>query len=76
MTLDRHEIDGLSKPNVRTLPASTFERLMKEAGYEIVGNAPAPQNRIKVWWVHERYRRVESIYSPNKDTVITAYHVT
>lgn len=48
---------------------------MINAGYFEVGSAPAQGGRIKVWWSHDEYPRVESIYSPNKNIVLTAYHV-
>jgi hypothetical protein len=40
----------------------------------MVGSAPAKGNRIKVWWNHPNFRRVEAIYSPDRNLVITAYH--
>jgi hypothetical protein len=46
-----------------------------EAGYTIMGSAPAKGGRVKVWWSHEIFSNVESIYSEDKSTVITAYHV-
>jgi hypothetical protein len=45
------------------------------AGYSISGSAPAQGQRYKVWWIHEDFRKVESIYSDDKSIVITAYHV-
>jgi len=74
MTLDKHQIDGLSPILSKILPAEVFEQLMVNAGYTIGGSAPAKGNRIKVWWNHPRFRRVEAIYSPDKSLVITAYH--
>jgi hypothetical protein len=74
MTLDKHNIDGLPGITSEVLPAEDFEVVMKQAGYETSGSAPARGNRIKVWWVHDSYRRVEAIYSPDKRIVITAYH--
>ncbi len=64
MTLDKHQIDGLENFTARTLPASEFESRMIAAGYTQTELAPAQGNRIKVWWVHPEYPRVESIYSP------------
>jgi hypothetical protein len=75
MTLDKHKIDGLPGFSRKTLPAQDFESQMQAAGYEISGSAPANGNRLKVWWLHKDYPRVESIYSPDKQVVITAYHV-
>ncbi len=74
MTLDKHEIMGLPKFKCKTLAASTFEELMKDAGYSKSGSAPGQINRVKVWWNHATYPRVESVYSPDRKTVITAYH--
>ncbi len=48
---------------------------MLNVGYSILGTAPAQGNRIKVWWVHPQYPRVESIYTLDQKTVITVYHV-
>ncbi len=76
MTLDKHQIDGLESFSVTTLPASEFEARMIAAGYSQTGSAPAQANRIKTWWSHPEYPRVESIYSPDKQIVITAYHVS
>lgn len=75
MTLNKHKIQGLPEFKCQTLSATQFEKLMIDAGYSISGTAPAQGNRIKVWWIHDQYPRVESIYSPDKKTVITAYHV-
>jgi hypothetical protein len=75
MTLDKHQIDGISGFPSRTMQASSFEQLMQGAGYEISGSAPAQGDRHKIWWTHKEYHRVESIYSPDKKIVITAYHV-
>jgi hypothetical protein len=75
MTLDKHTIQGLAAFTTKTLPSSDFEILMLNAGYFEVGTAPAQGGRIKVWWSHDDYPRVESIYSPDKLTTLTAYHV-
>lgn len=75
MTLDKHEIKGLPSFKRKTLAASAFEDLMKDAGYSQSGSAPGKSNRVKVWWNHPTYPLVESIYSPDKKTVITAYHL-
>lgn len=75
MTLDKHQINGLPEFCTRTLPAAEFENRMLAAGYSQVGLAPAQAGRSKIWWGHPDYQRVESIYSPDKQTVITAYHV-
>lgn len=74
MTLNRHKIDGLPKILDRTMPAVRFEQMLVDAGYNKVGVAPAKGNRIKAWWTHPAYQRVEVIYSANATTVITAYH--
>jgi hypothetical protein len=75
MTLNRHRIDGLPKILDRTMAAAKFERLLVDAGYTQIGSASAQGNRVKIWWAHPSYRRVEVIYSNNLSTVITAYHV-
>ncbi len=75
MTLDKHQIDGIGGFNEKVLPASRFEKLMTNAGYSQIGSAPAQGGRCKFWWAHEIFRNVESIYSNDKSTVITAYHV-
>jgi len=75
MTLDKHQLDGIGGFSVKVLPASEFEELMTNAGYSISGSAPAQGGRCKVWWVHLTFRTVESIYSSDKNTVVTAYHV-
>jgi hypothetical protein len=74
MTLDKHQIDGLSPISSKILPAEVFEQLMFNAGYTVVGSASAQGNRIKVWWNHPSFRCVEAIYSPDRSLVITAYH--
>jgi len=48
---------------------------MLNAGYFEVGSAPGQGKKIKVWWSHDEYPRVESIYSPDRNIVLTAYHV-
>jgi hypothetical protein len=75
MTLDKHQIDGIGGFSEKLLPASQFEELMTNAGYSQIGSAPAQGGRWKFWWTHETFNNVESIYSNDKSTVITAYHV-
>ncbi len=75
MTLDKHTIQGLAAFTSKTLPKNEFEKLMLNAGYFEVGTAPAQGRRVKVWWSHDSYPRVESIYSLDNNTVLTAYHV-
>lgn len=75
MTLGKHRIDGIILEVIKARSATYFESLMINAGYEMSGSAPAKGNRIKIWFKHSVYRRVEAIYSPDKRTVITAYHV-
>jgi hypothetical protein len=75
MTLDKHTIQGLAAFTSKTLLSNEFEKLMVNAGYFEIGTAPAQGGRIKIWWSHDSYPRVESIYSPDKSTVLTAYHV-
>ncbi|MFP5274847.1 hypothetical protein [Coleofasciculus sp.] len=76
MTLDQHDLDGIAKITVKILPTPEFEALLIAAGYSKMGTAPAKGNRIKVWWVHASFRRIEAIYSPDGAVAITAYHVT
>jgi hypothetical protein len=75
MTLDRHRIDGVAPITAKILPAEVFDERLSQAGYTKAGSAPAQGNRLKVWWVHAEYARVETIYSPDGATAITAYHV-
>ncbi len=75
MTLDKHRIEGLTAIRARVLSTAQFELLMIQAGYNICGSASAKGDRVKIWWVHPKYKRVESIYSPDKQTAITAYHL-
>lgn len=75
MTLDKHQIQGIPQFNCKVIDSDQFEEIMQNAGYYMTGTAPAQGNRIKVWWAHNEYQRVESIYSPDKAKVITAYHV-
>jgi hypothetical protein len=75
MTLEKHQLDGIPGFEYRTISVIAFEQRMKAAGYEIIGSGSGTQNRIKIWWTHKQYRRVEAIYSPDKKTVITAYNV-
>lgn len=75
MTLDKHQIDGVQSFGRTTVASSVFETALSAAGYTKAGSAPGQAGCVKIWWVHSTYRRVESIYSPNKEKVITAYHV-
>jgi hypothetical protein len=75
MTLDKHKIDGLPQITSKILPADEFDALLRQAGYSKIGTAPAKGNRIKAWWTHPVYARVEAIYSPDSAIAITAYHV-
>ncbi|MBT9314154.1 hypothetical protein [Leptothoe spongobia] len=75
MTLDKHKLDGIDQITKKTLPVEQFEKLLTDAGYQRLGSAPAKGKRIKIWWRHDKYRRVESIYSPDETIAITAYHV-
>ncbi|MBF2097480.1 MAG: hypothetical protein IGQ88_03755 [Gloeomargaritaceae cyanobacterium C42_A2020_066] len=74
MTLEKHRLDGIPQITRKTLPAPEFEALLKGAGYSYLGSAPAQGGRRKTWWTHGTHRRVEVIYSPDMQTVITAYH--
>lgn len=75
MTLEKHQIQGIPQFKCKVIESSQFEEMMQKAGYFIAGSASAQGNRIKVWWMHPEYQRVESIYSQDKTKVITAYHV-
>jgi hypothetical protein len=75
MTLEKHQLDGVPPITAKTLPASDFDQLLLAAGYTKIGTAPAKGNRIKTWWSHPGFRRIEAIYSPDGLTAITAYHV-
>jgi hypothetical protein len=76
MTLDRHKLEGVPQITAKVLPTEKFDALLTQAGYSKVGSAPAKGNRIKAWWTHSTYDRVEAIYSPDGALAITAYHVT
>jgi len=52
-----------------------FDNLLIQAGYNKIGSAPAQGNRLKSWWSHSIYDRVEAIYSPDGAVAITAYHI-
>jgi hypothetical protein len=75
MTLDQHQLDGIPQITVKTLPSTEFESLLMRAGYIKIGTAPAQGDRLKVWWNHSTFRRIEAIYSPDGTVAITAYHV-
>ncbi|MEO0868091.1 MAG: hypothetical protein AAFY17_06500 [Cyanobacteria bacterium J06642_11] len=74
MTLDKHTLDGIEQITQKTLPVEDFERILTDAGYHRLGSAPARGKRVKIWWRHDQYRRIESIYSPDEKVAITAYH--
>ncbi len=75
MTRDRHKIEGVPQITVKVLPAQEFDAQLTQAGYAKISTAPAQGNRIKCWWTHPIYPRVESIYSPDGNVAITACHV-
>ncbi|MEO0352882.1 MAG: hypothetical protein AAF282_22825 [Cyanobacteria bacterium P01_A01_bin.15] len=75
MTLDKHKLDGIEQITEKTLPTEKFEKLLTDVGYYRLGSAPAKGKRVKIWWRHETYRRIESIYSPDETIAITAYHI-
>jgi hypothetical protein len=75
MTLDKHKLDGIPQITAKTLPSTEFELLLLTAGYGKMGTAPAQGNRLKVWWAHSTFRRIEAIYSADGIVAITAYHV-
>lgn len=76
MTLEKHQLDGVPAITAKTLPTADFDQLLLTAGYTKIGTAPAKGNRIKAWWNHPNFRRIEAIYSPDASTAITAYHVS
>ncbi|MFO5492450.1 MAG: hypothetical protein ACLBM6_07880 [Cuspidothrix sp.] len=76
MTLNKHIIQGLPPFSSAILNTTQFEEIMTGAGYSSSGSAPAQGGRFKVWWIHPEYPRVEAVYSPDKKTTITAYHVS
>jgi hypothetical protein len=75
MTLEKHQLDGIPAITAQTLPASDFDELLLAAGYIKIGTAPAKGKRLKTWWSHPSFRRIEVIYSPDGLIAITAYHV-
>ena len=75
MTLDKHTIDGVEPFQSRTCSVARFEERLTAVGYVVCGSASTWKGRFKVWWIHQEYQRVEAIYSPDYQTVITAYHV-
>lgn len=75
MTLDEHEIQGLPKITKKSLRAKTFERLMQESGYSPYEQKRARGNRWEIYWEHNEYPNVLTIYTNDKDIVITAYHI-
>ncbi len=75
MTLDKHQLDGIPQITVKTMTSQEFESLLAGGGYRKLGTAPAKGNRLKVWWTHSTFRRIEAIYSPDGTLAITAYHV-
>ena len=75
MTLDKHKLDGITQITAKTLPSTEFELLLLTAGYGKIGTAPAQGNRLKVWWTHPTFRRIEAIYTADGIVAITAYHV-
>jgi len=62
----------LLKSHPKYYAASDFEQLIRDAGYK--NRLLQPGNRVKVWWSHPTFSRVEAIYSPDLTLVITAYH--
>lgn len=74
MTLDKHDIQGVHKIGCRVLPITEFEQLVTEAGYYKTSTAPAFRNRIKVWFSHSCYNRLECIYDLVNNKCVTAYH--
>ncbi len=75
MTLDKHQLDGIPQITAKTMISTEFESLLVGGGYSKIGRASAKANRIKVWWSHSNFRRIEAIYTPDGTVAITAYHV-
>ena len=67
-------VDGSSIQEVRSESASLFERLMNSAGYKESGISTTKGKRLKVLWIHPKYRRIESIFSEDRSLFLTAYH--
>jgi|LakMenE01Jun11ns_1017448.scaffolds.fasta_scaffold9949472_4 hypothetical protein len=65
-------LDGTPQITVKTLPSTEFELILLTAGYAKIGTAPAQGNRLKVWWNHSIFRRIEAIYSADGNVAITA----
>ena len=75
MTLDKHLLDGIGKvTKSKTLATRDFEEKLTANGYYQIGKGKAQAGRIKVWFAHQEYRRVEAIYSEHGDIAVTAYH--
>ena len=74
MTLDKHEIQGVQRIGCKVLPISTFEELVIKAGYYKTATAPSFGTRVKVWFVHKDYGRLECVYDLSVSKCITAYH--
>ncbi|MEG4865368.1 MULTISPECIES: hypothetical protein [unclassified Microcoleus] len=54
------------------MPSTEFELLLLKAGYGKMGTGTAQGNRMKVWWTHSTFRRIEAIYSADGIVAITA----
>jgi len=74
VTLGKHKIGGVTLDGVKTVAAKIMESRLHSAGYVRTGSASAEGGRWKIWFKHPTYGIVEAIYSPDKLTVITAYH--
>jgi hypothetical protein len=74
VTLEKHLIRGLPRFTEPTMSAIAFENLMFDAGYIRMESEPARDGRHVVYFEHEEYGQVTTIYSPNKKRVVTAYH--
>ena len=74
MPLDKHELQGLPKISYKVLPIAVFENMLTKAGYYKTGSVNTHNNRVKVWFNHNSFNRIECIYCTNTNKCITAYH--
>jgi hypothetical protein len=73
MTLNKHQIDGLSGFQQKTMLAHEFENFIGAAGYEKAGSGQGKAGRVKIWWSHKTYCFMEFIYSGNKSMSLTIH---
>lgn len=56
------------------MSAIAFEKIMFDVGYIKMEVEPARDGRHIVYYDHEEYGQVTTIYSPNRKRVVNAYH--